>query len=145
MSGGQVSAVAVLVVVALILLAVSPMWLWQPRWNRWISAPLTGLVVGLAVSLAGQHKCQEGGPPWVIVLGVAGLAAAGPFLVPLRRGLLPACLLVVTSIGMATTAHLARSYHRPEITGNPAYSAGRFWHTPFTGQYPRAAKPQTTE
>jgi hypothetical protein len=29
------------------------------------------------------------------------------------------------------------SYHRDNITGNRDYRSGTFWHTPFTGQYPR--------
>ena len=54
--------------------------------------------------------------------------------VPYRRGI--AGLTVF--FGMVIAMLLTSSYHGKEVTGNPEYSNGRFWHTPITGQYPRS-------
>jgi len=91
----------------------------------------------LFVSFAGHHLCDEGGAPAFVVLTAAVGTASTPFLLLSRLWLLRLVVGLVAGAGMFLAAHLAASYHRDEITGNPRYSSGRFWHTPFTGQYPR--------
>ncbi|MCX6907805.1 MAG: hypothetical protein NTY01_07160, partial [Verrucomicrobia bacterium] len=84
--------------------------------------------------------CSEGSSPLFVVFTCAGVAALGPFCVRLRSWRLPLYVFFVVIGGIFIAEYLAASYHRKDITGNPAFSSGQFWHTPFTGQYPRDPK-----
>jgi hypothetical protein len=95
------------------------------------------LAAFFAVGCAGVHMCHEGGSPLFLNLAVGALASIVPWFHKWNVWVLRACIIVVTIVGMHTARFLAHSYHGDTITGNPRFSSGRFWHTPFTGQYPR--------
>jgi hypothetical protein len=124
----------------LILFTLWPMWVWKKAWIPGVSAALIFPLAVFVVGFAGFHHCDEGGAPTFVVFASAAIAAAGPFFVPMRRGLLPAYVALAVSAGMLTAGHLTSSYHRDDITGNPEHASGRYWHTLFTGQYPRDPK-----
>ncbi len=126
--------------VVVVLLSLWPMWIWKKSWARLLSALIIFPLAAHYINYCGLHFCDEGNPPLFMVLTYAGAAALGPFCVRLCRWRLPLYVFLMTIAGIATSMHLAGSYHRQDITGNPAYSSGQFWHTPFTGQYPRDPK-----
>ena len=85
----------------------------------------------------GSHKCDEGGTPLCVVVVAGFLTAALPWGLRDHPWLLRVLVAAVIFVGATVASKLAHSYHRDDITGNPRYASGRFWHTPLTGQYPR--------
>ena len=74
----------------------------------------------------------------MIVAG-ALLTAAAPLLATRRRWLIPILVCASFTSSVLSALLLMDVYHSKDYTGNPAYSSGRFWHTPLTGIYPRSA------
>ena len=126
--------------VVIVLLVLLLMWIWnKPNKHRIrvVYALILFLVAALYNAQCGSNKGYEGRAPLFMVLMFAGAASLGPFCIRLRRWQLPLYVFLMIIAGAATSIYLTDSYERPDITGNPAFSSGRFWHTPFTGQYPR--------
>ncbi len=106
--------------------------------SRVLSSIILLVVTAFVVISFGSHRCNQGGSPPFLITLTAFLAAGMPWLLTGRmRVLRGVIVLVVASSGMILANYLTSSYHRDDITGNPDYSSGRFWHTTFTGQYPR--------
>ena len=95
------------------------------------------LAASCAVVCAGIHMCDEGGSPLFVTLTVGALAAVIPWFRRWNVWVLRICMIALLMVGMRTASLLTNTYHGDAITGNPEFSSGRFWHTPFTGQYPR--------
>jgi hypothetical protein len=98
------------------------------------------LIGSILVALCGMHMCDEGKAPQFVVFATAFLLALYPWFKKLNPWCIRGLIAVTLSAGMFTSNYLATSYHSENITGNPDYASARFWHTPFTGQYPRDAK-----
>jgi hypothetical protein len=112
--------------------------LWWRR-NVWTRASISIVLFALsayAFHYAGKHNCAQGNPPALLEYTAGGVAAALPWIFGRLPILATLSFTVVLFAGTATARYLAESYHGAEITGNPEFSNGRFWHTPFTGQYP---------
>lgn len=90
-----------------------------------------------AVTLFGIHMCDEGSAPPFVIFATAILAASIPWIIPAHPWWIRSLVAITISCGILTAGHLASSYHSDNITGNPNYASERFWHTSFTGQYPR--------
>jgi len=120
--------------------SVLPIWRWDTPWARFGSALLLFFGVALFSGMTGVHMCNEGGTPPFVMFAGGALASAVPFLFSGRRWRIAICAWMVCATTMLIAAHLTDIYHESEYTGNPAYSAGRFWHTPITGLYPRSQK-----
>ena len=84
-----------------------------------------------------DHACDQGRAPHFVRYGLYCFCVAVPWVFPKRPWTTRATLFAALSVGMTIVIYLTDSYHGDSITGNPHYSSGRFWHTPFTGQYPR--------
>ncbi len=84
-----------------------------------------------------DHACDQGRAPHFVRYGLYCFGVATPWVFPRRPWIIRATLFAALSVGMTIAIYLTNSYHGDSITGNPHYSSGRFWHTPFTGQYPR--------
>ena len=116
--------------------------LWWKR-NSWIRASIsviTFTVTAYAFHFAGMHKCFEGNPPEFLEYAVGALAALLPWVFARWRSVVPLSFTIVFFAGTFTAGVLADSYHGPTVTGNPAFSSGRFWHSTLTGQLPRDPK-----
>ena len=96
------------------------------------------LLAAFTIFICGSHKCDEGDAPASIMLATAALTACLPWMLRLHPWLMRAAVAVVIYAGATIASDLTHSYHRDDMTGNPRYASGRFWHTPLTGQYPRA-------
>lgn len=94
-------------------------------------------MVWILVGVSGMHKCAEGHAPSYLAFLFASIVASIPWLTGAHPWAIRALIVVVLSSGMTCANLLASSYHQNNITGNPDFASGRFWHTPFTGQYPR--------
>lgn len=115
-----------------------PLFFGKGVWHKTGSSLLLFLSVAFGVLIAGAHMCDEGGSPPFVILSTAAVCSAMPWLALKNAWLTRIAIAVVLMSGMAAAHNLADSYHAENITGNPEYSSGRFWHTPFSGQYPRA-------
>jgi hypothetical protein len=103
-------------------------------------AVASGLLFGLTaaiISVFGSHRCDEGSAPLFIIVFAAVISAAAPWVFGSRPWRARGLIILIVCVGALSASHLASSYHGDDITGNPSYSSGRFWHTGFTGQYPR--------
>ena len=105
--------------------------------GRAISSILLLPLTALAVSISGEHKCDEGSVPPFVALATAVLAAGVPWVLRSRPWMMRGAAALVVLCGGIVESGLANSYHRDAITGNPSFASGRFWHTALTGQYPR--------
>ncbi len=95
------------------------------------------LLTMLVVTASGFHRCDEGGTPSFVIFSSATITASLAWFSRLTPWQLRGLAAMTITLGMISGSRISSSYHREAVTGNPAYSAGRFWHTPFTGQYPR--------
>jgi hypothetical protein len=125
---------------AIVGITLWPTWIWNTRGARRATALLAFIAVALLVSFAGAHGCNEGGTPLFLVLGAALGCAAAPLLETRRLWVAPVLVATLCFTGMFTAVRLTDLYHRRAYTGNPAHASGWFWHTPFTGLYPRSAE-----
>jgi hypothetical protein len=115
---------------------------WWKRniWTKASVSVIAFIAAAYAFRFAGIHKCDEGSPPEILAFAVGGLAASLPWMLAQWRLAVPLAFVVVFFAGTFTARALAHSYHAPEVTGNPAFSSGRFWHSSVTGQLPRDPK-----
>ncbi len=127
----------VIVNCAVIGMGTAAIWKESSLWRRIVASVILSLLSFLAIEMAGMHMCREGGSPAFVVWSVTGIAATLPWIVRKNLWLLGLNIALVVTSGMHIAHSLTNSYHRDDITGNPDYSSGRFWHTPFTGQLPR--------
>ncbi|MEM7391254.1 MAG: hypothetical protein AAF492_02815 [Verrucomicrobiota bacterium] len=107
------------------------------RKGRAVSSLIVFPLTFFIVSLFGFHKCDDGTSPAYIAYTTALLSASLPWIGRLPLWLGKTMIAVLLTSGAMASSYLSSSYHREDITGNDKYSSGRFWHTPFTGQYPR--------
>ncbi len=107
------------------------------RKDRAMSSIALFLITWILVGVSGIHMCQEGRPPSYLAFVFALLASAIPWLIGVNLWMIRALLAVAVGGGISCASYLASSYHQKHITGNPDFASERFWHTPFTGQYPR--------
>jgi hypothetical protein len=116
--------------------------LWWKRnlWTKAMVSVIAFVAVAYAFQFAGMHKCFEGRPPALLEYFVGAIAAALPWALGQWRLAVPVAFAIVFLTGTFTARALADSYHGPGVTGNPAFSSGRFWHTPVSGQFPRDPK-----
>ena len=109
--------------------------------SKWIGRTLSSMgvffIAVAVVSVSGWHKCDEGSAPPFVIYSSASIGAILPWLYPLKPWLIRGLIALTVTAGMFTASYLASSYHSDSITGNPVYASDRFWHTAFTGQYPR--------
>jgi hypothetical protein len=115
---------------------------WWKR-NVWTKASISVvafIAAAFAFKFAGMHKCNEGNPPELLGNVVGVIAASLPWMLAQWRLAVPLAFVVVFFAGTYTARALAESYHAPAITGNPAFSSGRFWHSSVSGQLPRDPK-----
>ena len=121
-----------------ILVSLWPTWIWTSARARRISALLAFAMAAFVVTVAGTHKCNQGGPPLFLTCLCGALCATATVAIQRARWLVAVLVAAICTVGILTSSHLTDLYHHREYTGNPGYSCGRFWHTPFTGLYPRA-------
>lgn len=126
--------------IAVIFLSTLHLRVKSGRTGRAICSLLLLGLIALVIDLKSLHLCDEGGAPWFIRYGFGALGAALPWVMPSHPWLTRVSLIPIILVGVFVARHLTASYHSEEITGNPLYSRGRFWHTPFTGQYLRELK-----
>lgn len=105
--------------------------------GRAIATILLSCMTCFVVVMSGFHHCDEGGAPSFVIFSSAAITGVLPWLNRLHPWSIRIAIALTVTTGMVSATYLSSSYHRDTITGNPKYSAGRFWHTPFTGQYPR--------
>ena len=111
---------------------------WKNHW--WVKAAISVvLFIGAAYAFqfAGMHMCFEGSPPAVLEVLFGGLAASLPWLLGRWKWPVPVAFIAVFFTGTFLAGFLASSYHGEDVSGNPDFSSGQFWHTPISGQYPR--------
>ena len=127
------------VVLGGIVMFVSTVYLRHSSGRRHKSASSLTLLLTTAavICLPGCHRCSEGGVPSPVIFFFAIISALLPWLLCHRLWILRGVIVLVVSVGVVFAGYLAWSYHSDDITGNPNYSSDRFWHTWFTGQYPR--------
>ena len=121
-----------------IALSFWPIWIWNNRQARAVSAGLVFSLIALVVTVTGTHGCNQGGPPIFMVCFPAALAALIVLRVDRNRWLSALLTILICTTAILVTSYLTHLYHDKKYTGNPRYSAGAFWHTPFTGLYSRA-------
>lgn len=109
--------------------------------SQWRERALSSFAIFLfttvVVGFSGMHMCNEGSPPSFVMLATGVVAGIFPWLYSAHPWLIRGLIFITVTMGMFSAKSLASSYHLPSITGNPKYTSGRFWHTAFTGQYPR--------
>jgi hypothetical protein len=105
---------------------------------RVISSLLLFPLTWVMVYSFGNHLCDQGGAPAYISVTVAAFVTATPWLPSLSFWFQRLAAGTLILLGMFTTSMLASSYHGDDVTANPAYSDGHFWHTSISGQYPRS-------
>ena len=119
------------------LAATALLWWRSDGWIRAVVSVVMFGCVGYPTRFAGMHECFEGRPPELLELVFAGIAASLAWSLGRWRWPVPLTFIMLLSAGTFTARALAHSYHSDEITGNPEFSSGRFWHTAITGQLPR--------
>ncbi|MCH7225218.1 hypothetical protein [Haloferula sp. A504] len=128
------------IVLGIGLVSTGILWWRLTGWTKSIVSIVLLLTVLQSFLFAGYHKCYEGSPPMTIGW-VFGLSAASlPWLIHQWKFAIPLVYFVLIATGAQTARSLARSYHGSEVTGNPAFSSGEFWHSPITGLHPRDAE-----
>jgi hypothetical protein len=127
------------VVLGIGLVSTGILWWRQTGWTKAIVSIVLLLMVLQSFLFAGYHKCYEGRPP--MTLGwVFGFAAASlPWLIKKWKFAVALVYFVLIATSAQIARSLARSYHGSEVTGNPAFSSGDFWHSSITGLHPRDA------
>ena len=123
---------------AIVGVAITGLLWWRRDW--WIKAVVSLVIfVGVAYpfQFAGMHKCYEGRPPNVLEYAFGIIAALLPWCFGNWKWPVPVGFVAVLFLGTFTARSLAHSYHCTNVTGNPGFSSGRFWHSPISGQYPR--------
>lgn len=94
----------------------------------------------VVVGFSGMHMCDDGKLPSFVMFATGVVAGIFPWLYSAHPWLIRGLIFLTITIGLVSSRILITSYHSDSITGNPKYSSGRFWHTSFTGQYPRDHK-----
>lgn len=102
-----------------------------------ISSGLLLFLIPLHIYSMSGHLCDEGNAPIFIQFGFAAIGAALPWVLPSYPWITRLAIVPILLVGGGVASYLTATYHRDDITGNRSYSSGWFWHTPFTGQYPR--------
>lgn len=105
--------------------------------GRTATSILLLLLIALNIDMKSSHMCDEGSAPFFVKYGFGMCGAALPWLLPSHPWITRGAVIPTILIGVFVARFLTASYHRDDITGNRAYSSGRFWHTPFTGQFQR--------
>lgn len=104
------------------------------------SSVLLFLLIPFILGWHSNHLCDQGSAPPFVKYGFGFLGAILPWVFRSSPWVVRAFVIPILLIGVPLASYLTASYHRSDITGNPYYSRGRFWHTPFTGQYLRESK-----
>ncbi|MEP4077933.1 hypothetical protein [Haloferula sp.] len=128
------------VVLGIGLVSTGALWWRQNGWTKAITSVVLLLTVLQSFLFAGYHKCYEGSPPMTLGWVFGLLAASLPWLINKWKFAVPLIYLVLITAGAQIARSLARSYHGSEVTGNPAFSSGDFWHSAITGLHPRDAE-----
>ncbi len=123
-----------------ILIATAHLRKVNSRLKKTISSITLILLIPFILDVHSSHLCNEGGAPLFVKYGFGVLGAILPWVNPRHPWLTRALIIPIIVVGTLTARHLTASYHRDDITGNPYYSVGKFWHTPFTGQYVRESE-----
>jgi len=105
--------------------------------GRATTSVLLLLLISLVIDMNSSHMCDEGSAPFFVKCGFGLCGAALPWLLPSHPWVTRGAVIPAMLVGVFVARYLTASYHRDDITGNRAYSSGRFWHTPFTGQFHR--------
>lgn len=87
-----------------------------------------------------DHMCDQGDAPPFVRYSFGVIGASLPWIFGSHPWVVRGAVIPILLIGVPLASYLTASYHREDITGNPYYSQGRFWHTTFTGQYIRESK-----
>ena len=134
--------IAVLSVASFI--AIAPLKI-SSKWPlRLLSLLFTLFLIGCVFATT-DHMCDEGDAPLFLMLASSLSASIFPLLFATRPWLCYGSVAFIAFSSFCASAYLTASYHRDDVTGNPRYASGRFWHTPFTGQMPRAANQTSGE
>ncbi len=129
---------------ALLLVATSHLRRTSTWKARAVSSIGIFLLAQLAVTIFSYHKCNEGSTPPFVMYAVASVAALFPWIYSTNPWAIRGMIAVTVMTGMLSAKHLTSSYHSERVTGNPSYATERYWHTPFTGQYPRDREKMAT-
>jgi len=109
----------------------------KPR-ARIVSSLIIFAEVFAVTALFSMHQCDAGSMPPAMSIGFSATAALLPWVKRLRVWQMRCLMICVFIFAFFASAFVVASYHTREITGNPKSSAGRFWYTAITGQYPRS-------
>ncbi len=104
------------------------------------SSVLLFLFVPFIMDWHSNHLCDQGDVPPFVKYGFGVIGAGLPWIFRSRPWIVRAAVISIILAGVPLASFLTDSYHRDDITGNPYYSQGKFWHTPFTGQYIRESE-----
>jgi hypothetical protein len=103
--------------------------------SRWVIASLSGITVLAVCIMAGLHHCDQGTP--YRLSAVFGVLAFILVAFIRRRGRALLGLLLIACLGTIQSCYVSGLYHSDEMTGNPRYGSGSYWHSFLTGAYPR--------
>jgi hypothetical protein len=102
-----------------------------------VSSALLLVLIALVIDSKSGHLCDEGRAPFFVKFGFGAIGGALPWVLPSSPWITRGAIIPIILFGAFVASFLTASYHRDDITGNRDFSSGFFWHTPFTGQYPR--------
>ena len=123
-----------------LLLSTTHLWQTSGKIAKASSSVFLFFLIPFILDWHSDHLCDQGDAPPFVTYGFGVLGAVLPWVCVSRPWIVRAAIIPIILIGVSLATYLTASYHQVNITGNSDYSQGRFWHTPFTGQYIRESK-----